>query len=389
MLIGVSVREHIPMNRTAICKIALVATMILALPITGASAAAPSGPSVPAIKPGVDGILDLFQTKSIVVLCDYHGMAQEEAFFSQLVRDPRFAAEVGNVIVEFGESSQPIIDRYVAGAEVPLTELRRVWTDTAGRAPGPFWLGYVNFFAAVRSANSELPPDRRVKIWLGDPKYDWSAVKSYQDLVPYLLRRDDNFLRIINDDILKKQRKALLIIGSGHIFGAGLLKAKLDAAYPHSFATVMPFVGYLERNCNDRFLSVAQSWPNPALIGPVAGTWLRARLQLPGCNFVAPQEIRAVLATPAPKTLPPGFVTITSAHELINVVSGEDADAILYLGAPDTLTESPYDPDIYLDPSYFREEDRHSRCCTRAGQALNWDRILQANSVVPRKLPRY
>ena len=52
-------------------------------------------------------------------------LAQEEDFYSVLVRDPRFAARVSNVVVEFGgEVAQDVIDRYVAGEEVPLAELR-------------------------------------------------------------------------------------------------------------------------------------------------------------------------------------------------------------------------------------------------------------------------
>ncbi len=72
------------------------------------------------------------------------------------------------------------------------------------------------------------------------------------------------------------------------------------------------------------------------------------------------------------------------------MASGEDADAILYLGPPETLTQSPVDPNIYLDPDYFKQEDRRLRCCTRppGGRSLDWDEILQGNSVVPRKFKR-
>lgn len=161
-------------------------------------------------------VFDLFNQKPVLVLCDYHGLAQQEDFYSELVRDPRFA-DVGNVVVEFGEASQNIIDRYVTGDDVPLTELRRVWTETAGLAPGPFWLGYVNFLANVRATNLKLSPEHRIKVWLGDPKIDCSKTNSYQDLVPYLLRRDDNFVRIIRAEILQKHKKTLLIIGSPHI----------------------------------------------------------------------------------------------------------------------------------------------------------------------------
>src|SRR5581483_9177012 len=148
----------------------------------------------PQVSPAVDGTLALFREKSVVALGDAHGLAQEEDFYSALVRDPRFAAQVGNVVVEFGgEAAQDTVDRYVAGEAVPLTELRRVWTDVVGWFPGETQLlGYINFFAAVRAANLKLPPAQRVKVWLGEPTIDWSQTHSFQDVQPLLRKRDDN-----------------------------------------------------------------------------------------------------------------------------------------------------------------------------------------------------
>jgi hypothetical protein len=40
------------------------------------------------------------------------------------------------------------------------------------------------------------------------------------------------------------------------------------------------------------------------------------------------------------------------------MLSGAGSDAILYLGPPESLTESPIDPTIYFDPDYFNEENR-------------------------------
>lgn len=182
----------------------------------------------------------------MVALGDYHGLQQEEAFYSDLVRDPRFAEQVGNVVVEFGGSAaQDTIDRYVSGADVPFTELRRVWTDVVGWIPGPFALGYVNFFANVRAANLKLPAGHRIKVWLGDPQINWTKVNSFQDVQPILARRDENITRIIVDEILKKHKKTLLIIGTGHLVmesGPGavpappLVASLLGEAYPNSLA---------------------------------------------------------------------------------------------------------------------------------------------------------
>ena len=343
----------------------------------------------PSVKPAVDGVLALFQAKPVVVLCDYHGLAQQEDFYSVMVRDPRFAEKVGNVIVEFGgESSQSIIDRYIAGDDVPADELRKVWTETPGWIPGPTRLGYINFFVAVRAANTRLAPERRIKVWLGEPKVDWSKINSVEELRPYIAQRDDNYVRIIRDEIIARKKKALLIIGTGHIFGTAYLRNKLDKVNPGVLATVAPFTGYFEPECNAKFVARAKDWPVPAAVSPTATTSLKAFLETPGCNFLGPASVKSVLATPVDK-LPPGT---TSAEEMLrNVISmqsGEDADALLYLGPPDTLTESPYDPAIYLDPAYFKEQDRRRRCCTGpANQGkLDLDRLLEQNSAARRKI---
>lgn len=276
----------------AILAVAILAG--IALVLGDAARAAPSGrptsEPAPQVKPAVDGVFDLFKQKRVVALGDFHGVAQEEAFYCALVRDPRFAEQVGNVVVEFGGSAaQDIIDRYVNGGEVPLTELRHVWTDVVGWLPGPFRLGYINFFANVRAANLKLPPEHWIKIWLGDPKVDWSKINSLRDIAPYLSLRDDNIFRIISDEILKKQKKTLLIVGSGHLVASDFspgLSGEIAKAYPNSVAVVSPFTGYVEPECNAKLVARAKDRPVPVVVGPIKGTWLKSELQLPGCNYL-------------------------------------------------------------------------------------------------------
>jgi hypothetical protein len=375
-----------PSNRSKIatrdggaCRTALASAVLgtIALALRSVAAVPPrsvTGPA-PQVRPAVDGVLDLFKQRRVVALGDDHSLAQEEAFYSALVRDPRFAEMVGNVVVEFGgESSQGVIDRYVNGEDVPFTELRHVWTETAGWFPGPTALGYVNFFANVRAANLKLPPGHRIKVWLGDPKVDWSKINSFRDIQPYLSRRDENFFRIISDEILKK--------------------GKIDKTYPNSLAVVSPFVGYIEPECNAKFLATVKNWPVPALAWPVGGTWLKSELGLGGCNFISTgqvEQIKKVAArTPPPGVRWPGPGPPPTAAEMIagfsSMVSGVDSDAILYLGPPDTFTRSPIEDSIYLDPGYFKEENRRARCCTPNGELLDWDQILRENSVVPKKM---
>ncbi len=369
----------------------------------------------PTVTPAIDGVLALFEHKSVVALGDAHGLAQEEDFYSALVRDPRFAQRVGSVVVEFGgAAAQGIIDRYVGGEKVPFTELRRVWTDTAGAfAPGePVPMGLVNFFANVRAANLRLPAAQRIKVWLGDPKIDWTGIQSFQDLQPYLRMRDDSEFEILSGKILQEHKKALLIIGLGHLFGPrglGPLSSKIVATYPDSLAIVAPFIGYVEPQCNAKFLARAKSWSVPSVLTPVAGTWLESELKIPGCNFIPPQRLDLMKkmaagmpagarvlgpggppkpgSPPGPASVPPGRSAPPSPMDMIageiNILSGVKADAMLYLGPPAAFSQSPMEPSLYLDPDYFNELDQRARCCVPPGKALDWEQIVGQSSAAP------
>jgi hypothetical protein len=82
------------------------------------------------VVPALDGVFDAFASHPIVAIGDDHGLAQSLDFYAAVVRDPRFATDVGNLVVEFGGAAhQDVLDRYLAGETVPYTELRKVWTD--------------------------------------------------------------------------------------------------------------------------------------------------------------------------------------------------------------------------------------------------------------------
>ena len=78
----------------------LTGAVLLAI---GAQALAAPAPTV---TNAADGIFDAFRTHSLVALGDWHGVAQETDFYSALIRDPRFAAEVGNLVLEIGDASR-------------------------------------------------------------------------------------------------------------------------------------------------------------------------------------------------------------------------------------------------------------------------------------------
>ena len=303
--------------------------------------------SEPEVQPAVDGVFAAFQTHALVGICDWHGLAQQEDFYSSLVRDPRFARAVGNVVVEFGGAAQQAtIDRYINGEEVPYEQLRRVWNETIGWIPTVTRVGYINFFAQVRATNLTLKTEERIHVWLGNPPIEWSKIATRAEAFEVLHQTDRYPANLIKSQILDKGRKALVIYGSAHFFEAGTIKSIVEASYPNSFFMISPYIGFLEKACSDSFEATHRPWVKDSLIFPVRGTALQQHLQTSGCHFSPGFTFDASV---------PAAERAKALADMENEVSGIDGDALLYLGRAETLTEAPMIPDLYMD-EHFRNE---------------------------------
>jgi hypothetical protein len=260
--------------------------------------------------PAVEGIFNAFQSFPLVGIEDWHGLAQEEDFYIQLLKNPRFAEEIGNVVVEFGGAAQQAtINRYVAGENVPYERLRAVWTDTLGWLPTVTSVGYLNVFAEIRVLNSSRPASERIHVWLGEPPVDWSKIKSPEDL-PQFTERDRHPAELIKSEILAKHRRALVIYGGIHFRAIDKMRSLVESAYPKSFFVVEPYHDY------------SQASDSAALE-----------------QSIHPQNYPVLL---------------------VGQIPTDGADALLYLGPVSGLSESPQSPDLYLDENFRREIDRRS-----------------------------
>lgn len=311
----------------------------------------------PVVRPALDGVFAAFETHPLVGLGDVHDLAEEGEFYEALVRDPRFAARVGNVVFEAGSAShQATLDRYLAGQDVPRAELRKVWSDAVGWATPPTAM-YQQFLAAVRTVNLKLPPARRIRVWAGEPPADWNAIKSREDFAPILMQRDTHAAGVIETQVLARGKKALVIYGGLHFFPLPSppgypprpsLKGLVERTRPGALYVIQPYYGYWQPECAARFEAETR-WPPGSLVAPVKGTPVEALLLAPGC------------AVSRPPTRAPGAAPI-SPEDLARMqagflrpMSGADADALLYLGPAASLTRSPDDPDLTADPVYAAE----------------------------------
>ena len=72
---------------SAILVSVLALTALLSAKVMRVSPNQQSAKLAASIKPAVDGVLDLFKFRPVVALSDFHWLAQEERFYSALVRD--------------------------------------------------------------------------------------------------------------------------------------------------------------------------------------------------------------------------------------------------------------------------------------------------------------
>jgi hypothetical protein len=349
----------------------------------GASNAAPA-PREAVFKNGIDGIFEAFVTRPLVGLGDRHGLTQGFIFYENLVRDPRFARDVGNVVVEFGGAShQAVIDRYLSGERVPYAELRRVWTDTAGWIPIPESAYFAHFFFQVREVNRPLPAQKRIKVWLADPPIDWSKIDTNEEWQKVARTRQPYAADVIVKNILAKNRKALLIFGAQKfspmsakeraVFAEwekvdrttlatiprGIQKL-VEQDHPDTFFVAQIYIGFGEKSCTAEFEQRLVKLEGATLATPVLGTALES-------------DVRKCLPAiqRAGRSIPPEWPKFV--REYLSTQVGDpvllEGDAILFLGPSEGLTQSPRFQELYLDDEYRQEIAR--RLKIMVGQELS------------------
>src|SRR5262245_31320351 len=168
-------------------------------------------------QPAIPYLVQSFDRYPLVAVSEMHGSRETMTLVKALIRAPEFAGRVNDIVVEFGNARyQALMDRYISGGNVPEDELRHVWEDTTqitGIWSCPI---YREFYAVVRAFNATIPPQKRIRVLLGDPPIDWRTITSPadEDMNDW---RDAHFAWVVEHEVMAKGRKALLFVGGGHI----------------------------------------------------------------------------------------------------------------------------------------------------------------------------
>jgi enterochelin esterase family protein len=272
----------------------------------------------------VDGIVAAFQKRSVVIIGEWtHGIRQVGDFLVQLVRDPSFQRVAPDIVIEFvSRNNQPLLDRYVAGENIPIDQVRHLWRDTTKVASWESPM-YAEWLAAIRDVNRTLPPERRLRVLAGDTAIDWTHIQTHDQ---WAALGDNNlsFVAVV-DDVLKQNHRALMVLGGNHVTklgsrtGAPNVTTLVERRHPGSTWVVIHHL--------------------------VPSDPIEADLRLPNPEAPALYE---VAGTPFGET-----------PDANGVAPARYTDAWLYLGPAASMKKSE-PPPASLEASYMREVDRRS-----------------------------
>ena len=287
---------------------------------------------VPAVRVDpISAIIDAFAMYPVVALGEGpHGNEQGHAFRLALIRDPRFAARVNDIVIESGSARyQDYVDRFVRGEEVADVFLRAARENTV--TPTPAWDRpiYDELFRAVRDVNRSQPPDRQLRILLGDPPIVWNEVRTAEDYRPWLRRRDSHPAELIQREVLAKGRRALVVYGDGHF-------------QARSERPGRSLVGILETS-GTKVFAITSTFADLSTFQPDMAKWM-----LPGLA-----RLQGTLIGQAPYEVffgPPPPVDFFKAHPRIE----DHFDAVLVLGLPSAMRLAPLDYPHCNEPDYLR-----------------------------------
>jgi len=166
--------------------------------------------NMPSETVGVDEIvrtlITAFDDVDVVALDDTHKRKVDSDLRIRLIRAPGFAEKVHLIVIEFANTAdQSILDRYINGEDLPLTQLQKVWRNTCCPA---VWDSpvYAEFLTAVRDVNNSVPANKRIRVLAGDPPAGTPATQ-----------RDASAVSVLKEQGLDKAGKALVIYGGGHL----------------------------------------------------------------------------------------------------------------------------------------------------------------------------
>lgn len=332
----------------------LAGVALATLLCTSAWPEAATKPAVP-LDP-IDGILAAFKTHQVVTLGEGgHNNEQTHALRLSLIRDPRFAKVVNDIVVEFGNSRyQDVMDRFVRGEDVPHAELRQVWQNTS--QAHEIWDVpiYEEFFQGVREVNAKLPKRRKLRVLLGDLPVDWDQIKTQDDLRKHK-RSDIVPAGIIEREVIAKKRRALVIYGDMHSVRRNTYwmmedKARAEERFARPVETI---VALLEKS-GTKVFSIRTSTSNLAELQPDIATWTPPKLALIAGTPLGQASFIFYYPDDIYIRRPDDTWEQVKADPKRSPLMQDQFDAVLYIGPKSSITYSKVSKTLCADAEYMQ-----------------------------------
>ena len=297
-------------------------------------------------------IIDALRTHQIVLLSEEHKGIQFHGFLHQLLGDTRLSGVIDDIVLECGNPLyQDVVDRYIAGDDVTLDELRMAWRNTTQMLAWDSPL-YEELFSWIRTVNLAQPAGRRYRVVLMDPKIDWSKVHTANDYKPYAQRSRDQLHRV-ESEVLERNHKALIIVGGAHVVRRSLKAPKTvvpleDASLGDALGRLYPGRTFAVWTVPEksRLSKSLDRMPVPTII-PVTEHHLGGR----SFADAAPTGMMVQRVVDGKKRWEP--LTASDWPRMRAM-----ADALLFLG-PRTTAEPP--PSVFREPAYYDELLRRAK----------------------------
>jgi len=323
----------------------LLLFLVAIVPVISHAQMKPTKPAgaEPKPEPAVSAILAAFDKYEVVGMPEAHGMKDMDDFIFLLIRNPAFPNKVNDIEVECGNSMyQGVLDRYIAGEDVPFGEVQKVWRNTTQDMCGTSGF-FEQFFPLVRAMNQKLPAGKRLRVLAGDPPIDWDQVKSIEDYLKFLADRDVTTASVMEKEVLSKHRKALMLFGTFHLFhGVRNAVSTYEKDYPN-VTFIVEEAWFFSANSASSPENPFIGW-QPYSLAKIKDTWI-ANV---GLDSFAP---------------PPVFIdrncnATSEFPKFLQKPMGELVDAVLYLGPGDLRLKEQLPADIALDIDYMTELQR-------------------------------
>jgi hypothetical protein len=351
-----------------------LANIPLAVLLAASTTVAAQSPAPPAPVEPIGAIVDAFRTHEIVAVTDPHGNVQVQAFLLSLVRDARLASAANDIVIEtLSARYQDAIDRFVRGDEVAREVLRKAWEDHTVPGGG---VQVEEILRVVREGNARLAADHRLRVIAGDPPIDWDNITSREDHRRWIELRDTYPADLIRRQVLDRGRRALVVYGQGH-----LQRRQIVSNYDMSTWQAQTIVSLLERDAGARVFNVWTLLDRNAELPDGVGSWRAPSLAIMQGTTLGAADFGTYsrgLGDGTRFAVRDGRLVPLPREAWKTMRMEEQFNALLYLGPPASLTDTPMPAGLCQDAQFVEthlarlalfappgEADKFKKACGR------------------------